>query len=179
MRVLIVYASSHGSTAEVARFIAEIWTKRGIATDVAPVGSAPLPAAYDACALGSAIHNGLWLPEMAAFIRHSRPELAKKPVYLWLNCLRVVEPEGYAYVTNNYLPNMLDRNLSFQKIGLFAGKIDLATINEDERWTLTFRYDGRENLDRLAGDFREWDKIRDWAEQVAADLQTSSNRNEP
>ena len=77
---------------------------------------------------------------------------------------------------NNYLPNLLGRDLSFRKVGIFAGKIDLATINEDERWTLTFRYDGRENLDRLAGDYRDWDKIRDWAEQVAADLEATTSR---
>lgn len=176
MRVLTVYASAHESTAEMARFIADLWRKRGIETDVAAVGSAPLHTTYDAYVLGSAIHNGLWLPEMAAFVRRSRPELAGKPVYLWLNCLRVLEPEGYAYVTNNYLPNMLYRTLSFRKIGVFAGKIDIATINEDERWTLTFRYDGRENLDRLAGDYRDWDKIRDWAEQVAVDLEATINR---
>jgi menaquinone-dependent protoporphyrinogen oxidase len=176
MRVLTVYASAHGSTAEVARFIADLWRKRGIETDVAGVGTGPSFAGYDACVLGSAIHNGLWLPEMATFVRHSRELLARKPVYLWLNCLRAIEPEGYAYVTNNYLPNILGRDLSFRKIGVFAGKIDLAAINDDERWTLTFRYDGRENLDRLAGDYRDWEKIRDWAEQAAADLETVGNR---
>lgn len=176
MRVLTVYASAHGSTAEVARFIADVWQKCGVQTNVAAVGTAPTLAGYDAYALGSAIHNGLWLPEMAAFVRHWHEQLAGKPVYLWLNCLRAIEPGGYAYVTNNYLPNLLGRDLSFRKVGIFAGKIDLATINEDERWTLTFRYDGRENLDRLAGDFRDWATIRDWAEQVAADLETFSNR---
>ena len=176
MHVLAVYASPHGSTAEVARFIADVWKKRGIETDVSAVGSAPAVGTYEACALGSAIHNGLWLPEMAAFVRRSREMLATKPVYLWLNCLRVIEPEGYAYVTNNYLPNILERSLSFRKIGVFAGKIDLASINENERWTLTFRYDGRENLDRLAGDFRDWDGIRNWAEQVADDLEITVSR---
>ncbi len=176
MRVLTAYASAHGSTAEVARFIADVWQKQGIETDVSPVGSAPSIGTYDALALGSAVHNGVWLPEMASFLRRSRELLTTKPVYLWLNCLRVVEPEGYAYVTNNYLPNMLDRNLPFRKIGVFAGKIDLATINEDERWTLTFRYDGRDNLNRLAGDYRDWDRICDWAEQVAADLGTLISR---
>jgi menaquinone-dependent protoporphyrinogen oxidase len=176
MRVLTVYASAHGSTAEVARFIADIWQGRGVDTDVVPVGSVTSPAGYDAYALGSPIHSGLWLPEMAAFVRRSRELLARKPLYLWLNCLRVLEPEGYAYVTNNYLPNILDRRLSFRKIGLFAGKIDLATINRDEVWTLTFRYDGRENLTRLAGDYRNWEHIRDWAEQVAVDLEATMSR---
>jgi menaquinone-dependent protoporphyrinogen oxidase len=176
MRVLIVNASAHGSTAEVARVIADIWRGRGIETDVAAVGAAPSLAGYDAYALGSAIHNGLWLPDMATFVRRSHQQLAKKPVYLWLTCLRLLEPEGYAYVTNNYLPNILDRKLSFRKIGVFAGKIDIAAINEDEVWTLTFRYDGRKTLAGLAGDYRDWDKIRDWAEQVAADLEKTFGR---
>lgn len=176
MRVLTLYASAHGSTAEVAGFIADIWRRRGIETDVAAVSPTLSLARYDAYALGSAIHSGLWLPEMATFVRRSSEQLSGKPVYLWLNCLRVLEPEGYAYVTNNYLPNILDRKLSFRKIGVFAGKIDLATINEEEVWTLTFRYDGSKTPAQLAGDYRDWEKIRDWAEQVAADLETIINR---
>jgi menaquinone-dependent protoporphyrinogen oxidase len=170
MRVLTVYASAHGSTAEVAHFIADGWRKRGIDTTVATVSSVQSLPAYDAYALGSAIHNGLWLPEMAGFARRSRRELSGKPVYLWLNCLRVMEPDGYAYVSNNYLPNMLDRKLTFRKIGLFAGKVDLATINEDELWTLTFRYDGSKTAATMAGDHRDWKLIRAWAEEVADDL---------
>jgi len=140
------------------------------------VDSLPPLEGYDAYALGSAIYSGLWLPEMATFVRRSRELLVTKPVYLWLNCLRVIEPDGYAYVTNNYLPNILERNLSLRKIGLFAGKIDIAAINEDEVWTLTFRYDGRKTLATLAGDYRDWEKIRDWAEQVAADLEETLSR---
>lgn len=176
MRVLTVYASAHGSTAEVARVIAAVWRGCGIDANVTAIGSVQSLEGYDAYALGSAIHSGLWLPEMATFVRRSLTQLSKKPVYLWLTCVRILEPQGYAYVTNNYLPSILDRKLSFRKIGVFAGKIDFAAINEEEVWTLTFRYDGRENLDRLAGDFRDWEKIRDWAKQIAADLETLSNR---
>ena len=88
----------------------------------------------------------------------------------------MIEPNGYAYVTNNYLPNVLDRRLSFRKIGLFAGKVDLATINEDELWTLTFRYDGSKTPETMAGDYRDWKLIRAWADQVAADLETIMSR---
>ena len=90
--------------------------------------------------------------------------------------LASLEPNGYAYVTNNYLPNMLDRRLSFRKIGLFAGKIDLATINEDELWTLTFRYDGSKTPEMMTGDYRDWKLIRAWAEQVAVDLEATISR---
>jgi len=170
MRVLTVYGSVHGSTAEVGHFIAEALQARGIDSDVTAAASASAAEGYDGYVLGSAIHNGLWLPEMVSFVRRSSSILSDRPVYLWLNCMRAIEPGGYAYVTNNYLPNLLPRTLSFRKIGIFAGKVDMMTITQDEAWTLTFRYDGGGDPFNLVGDHRDWDSIRAWAEQVADDL---------
>ena len=176
MRILSVYASAHGSTAEVARFIADVWRGRGIDPEVADVGSVHSLEGYNAYALGSAIHNGLWLPEMATFVRRSRAALSGRLAFLWLTCLRAIEPGGYAYVTNNYLPNMLSGSLSFHRIGIFAGRIDMATISQDEAWTLTFRYDGSRDASTLGGDHRDWSAIRAWAEQVADDLRIVSGQ---
>ena len=170
MRVLIVYASVHGSTAEVARFIADTLATRGIEATVTTAKPAPPVEGFDALILGSAVHNGLWLPEMEVFVRKSRTILSGKPLYLWLTCMRAIEPGGYAYVTNNYLPNLLSRTLSFRRIGIFAGKVDKAAINQDEAWTLTFRYDGAGDPFRLVGDHRDWASIRAWAERIADDL---------
>lgn len=170
MRTLTVYASAHGSTAEVGRFIAGVLRARGLDSDDKAAGPAWPLDGYDAYVLGSAVHNGSWLPEMAAFARQLRGVLSNQPVYLWLTCLRAIEPGGYAYVTNNYLPNLLSRTLSFRRIGIFAGKVDKATINPEEAWTLTFRYDGAGDPFRLVGDHRDWASIRAWAERIADDL---------
>jgi menaquinone-dependent protoporphyrinogen oxidase len=170
MRVLTVYGSVHGSTAEVGHFIAEALQARGIDSDVTEAASASAVEGYDAHVLGSAIHSGLWLPAMASFVRRSSSLLSGRPLYLWLSCMRAIEPGGYAYVTDNYLPNLLPRTLSFRKIGIFAGKVDLTTISQDDAWTLTFRYDGAGDPFKLVGDHRDWDSIRAWAEQVADDL---------
>ena len=175
MRILTAYASAHGSTAEVGRFIAEVLQARGIEAIATAAGLAWPVEGYDAYILGSAVHNGLWLPEMATFIRQSRGLLSDKPVYLWLTCMRAIEPDGYAYVTNNYLPNLLSRTLSFRKIGIFPGKIDMTTINRDEAWTLAFRYDGSRDPFTLGGDHRDWNAICAWAEQIADDLPKAYN----
>jgi menaquinone-dependent protoporphyrinogen oxidase len=175
MRVLTVYGSVHGSTAEVAHFVAGALRARGIEAIVMPAGLAGPVEGYDAFILGSAVHNGLWLPEVATFIRRSRKVLSERPVYLWLACMRAIEPGGYAYVTNNYLPNLVSRTLSFRKIGIFAGKVDMATIDQDEAWTLTFRYDGGSDAFSLVGDYRDWKLIGAWAEQVADDLVPGSS----
>ncbi len=179
MRVLTVYASAHGSTAEVGRLIAGVLQARGIKADAIATGQTWPTEGYDAYILGSAIHNGLWLPEMASFVRQIRSVVADKPVYLWLNCMRAIEPGGYAYVTNNYLPNILSRSLSYRRIGIFAGKVDTTTINPDEAWTLTFRYDGNSDPLALAGDHRDWKAIRAWAEQIADDLRPGSAPRSP
>lgn len=174
MRVPIVYASVHGSTAEVAHFIADTIAARGVEAIVTTAEQAPPLEGFDALILGSAVHNGLWLPEMEVFVRKSRRILAEKPLYLWLSCMRAIEPGGYAYVTDNYLPNLLSRTLSFRRIGIFAGKVDKATVNPEEIWTLTFRYDGAGEPLRLVGDHRDWASIRAWAERIADDLISGS-----
>jgi menaquinone-dependent protoporphyrinogen oxidase len=179
MRTLTVYASAHGSTAEVGRFIADILKARGIDSDAAAAGSASPDEAYDAYILGSAVHHGLWLPEMAAFARQLRGMVSDKPVYLWLSCVRVLEPDGYACVTNNYLPNFLPRPLSFRRIGVFAGAVDRTRIGPNDAWTLTFRYDGKSDPFALGGDHRDWNAIRAWAEQVADDLVPGSAPRTP
>jgi menaquinone-dependent protoporphyrinogen oxidase len=179
MRILAVYASAHGSTAEVGRYIAGVLQARGIETTATAAGLASPVKGYDAYILGSAVHNGSWLPEMATFVRRSRRILSDKPVYLWLTCLRAIEPGGYAYVTNNYLPNVLSRALSFRRIGIFAGKVDMTTIDHEEAWMLTFRYDGGKDPFTLVGDHRDWNAIRAWAEQIADDLVPGSVPRSP
>jgi menaquinone-dependent protoporphyrinogen oxidase len=179
MRILAVYASAHGSTAEVGRYIADVLQACGIEAAATAAESAWPVEGYDAYILGSAVHNGSWLPEMATFVRRSRRVLSAKPVYLWLTCLRAIEPGGYAYVTNNYLPNLLSRTLAFRRIGIFAGKIDMTTINQDEAWTLAFRYDGSRDPFTLGGDHRDWNAIRAWSEQIADDLVPGSVPRSP
>jgi menaquinone-dependent protoporphyrinogen oxidase len=174
MRVLIAYASAHGSTAGIARFVGSVLRSRGLDTTVADSASLTAVDGYDACIIGSAIHYGLWLPEMAAFVRRSGAALSGKPAFLWLACVRALEKDGFAYVTDNYLPNLLPRTLPFRRIAIFAGKIDIAKLDPQEAWTLTFRYDGRTDPFGLLGDHRDWPAIRDWAEQVADDLGMTS-----
>jgi menaquinone-dependent protoporphyrinogen oxidase len=170
MRVLVAYASTYGSTTEVARFIGDTVGSRGSEVTVADASSPVADDGYDAFILGSAVRHGTWLPEMEAFVRRSRAAMYGKPAFLWLTCLRVLEPGGHAYATDNYLPTLLTRELPFRSIGLFAGKLDAALLDRQEAWTFTFRYDGPGSFVALAGDHRNWAAIRAWAEQVADDL---------
>jgi menaquinone-dependent protoporphyrinogen oxidase len=83
MRILAGYASSHGSTAEIAHRIAGALQRADWAVDVLPVREIADPGAYDAVVLGSAIHNQAWLPEATEFVHRHQDVLRGRPVWLF------------------------------------------------------------------------------------------------
>src|SRR5687768_15627525 len=68
MKVLIAYASMHGSTEEAARFIKRILDAFNLDVTVAAVQDVESVTNYDAFILGSAIEGGMWLHEMSIFM---------------------------------------------------------------------------------------------------------------
>jgi menaquinone-dependent protoporphyrinogen oxidase len=170
MNILVAYASAHGSTAQVANVIGQVLTARGSLATIANITEVQNIHKFDALVLGSAIHNGAVLKEMSAFLRTFGGELAAKPIYLWLNCIRVLERHGEEHVLDHYLDYQILNPLHVRNIAVFAGKLDLENIDWNERWTLAARYDGSTWPSNIDGDYRDWTKVRLWAERVAVEL---------
>jgi menaquinone-dependent protoporphyrinogen oxidase len=172
MKVLVGYATVHGSTAAVAQRIGDVLTEQGHEVTVADVKTLTHLDSYDAFVLGSAIHAGTWLPELKAFMRAFEPQLTGKPVYIWVTCIRVLEEYGMSHVMDFYMEPELLTHLDVRSKTAFAGKLDLQEVDWDERWSLAARYDGHAWPTNFDGDFRNWDKITDWATATAKDLET-------
>lgn len=170
MKVLIAYATAHGSTAEVAQRMGEILQENDLTVDVENVVNIKSVAGYDAYIIGTAIHSGNWLNEAHKFIIDFADELAEKPTYCWVTCIRVLESHGYDWVLNNYMPPWLLKTLNVQELTAFAGKLDLDEVSMDEEWALALKYDGQRSARDHDGDFRDWNLIRDWTENVAQKL---------
>ena len=83
MLVLVGYASAHGSTRQIAERVGSRIGRGGATVRVAPVGELHDLEAYDAVVLGSAIHNGAWLPAATEAVRANAEVLAAKPVWLF------------------------------------------------------------------------------------------------
>jgi menaquinone-dependent protoporphyrinogen oxidase len=81
--VLVGFASSHGSTRGVAERIAGRLGEQGHRAEVRSLDQSPEPGRYDAAVLGSAIHNGSWLPQATEYVRRNRELLAARPVWLF------------------------------------------------------------------------------------------------
>ena len=170
MKILVAYASAHGTTGEVAAFIANALEVYGADVTHAAVETIENIRDYDAFVLGSAIHEGIWLRSMMLFIDKFEGELAQKPIYLFVTCIRIVEADGYDHVMKNYMHTPTLEKLKVRNVNAFGGAIQLKDIDWNERWTLGLRYDGTNLQSRLNADYRDWYAIGAWVISIAKDL---------
>ena len=87
MKVLIAYASGHGSTGEVAQFIADVLKEHDIDVTVKLAEQVQSVSGYDAFIVGSPIYGGMWLTELSQFLEKFKAELSAKPVVAPLGVL--------------------------------------------------------------------------------------------
>ncbi len=170
VKILVAYASAHGTTGEVATFISKTLEVYGAEVTCAAVESVEDVSSYDAFVLGTAIHEGIWLRSMMLFIDKFEAELAQKPVYFFVTCLRIVEADGYDHVMKNYMHMPTLEKLKVRKVNAFGGAIRLNEIDWEERWTLGLRYDGTNLQARLNADYRDWYSIGAWTNNIAKEL---------
>jgi menaquinone-dependent protoporphyrinogen oxidase len=170
MKILVTYASAHGSTGEIAAFIARLVQVYSAEVDCLPVDAVKDIRGYDVLVAGSAIHDGMWLQGLSVFFERFAGELAQKPMYLFITCIRVLEKGGYYHALNNYLHAHTLEKFNVRDTTAFAGKVKLDTIDWNERWLLALRYDGAELPRHLNTDYRDWYAIASWANKIALEL---------
>lgn len=174
MNLLVAYSSAHGSTAEIAAFVGARLRERHFEVTVASVADVQTLAGCDAFVLGSAVHGGAWLPAMGRFLDRFSADFAQRPVYLFLACIRVLEPGGPEHVVRNYVNYDQLEALNLRAVQPFAGRLEMGSIDWDERWTLAARYDGSAAPNSFNRDFRNWNAIRIWADKIADALLTGA-----
>lgn len=156
-RVLVAYGTGAGSTAEVADRIARTLAARGPAVDVKPVTAVPSLAGYDAVVLGGPMHAGKVISSVRNFTHDRRQELARVPVACFVTCLILKDdtPENRAKAASALDPVRAD--VTPVSVGLFAGKLDYATLSFSMRFFIKYFLRAPE------GDFRDWNAIEKWA----------------
>ena len=75
-RTLVVHASAHGSTREVAEAVASTLRERGLDVDVRPARDLPGLDGYDAVVLGAALYMGRLHADARRFLKRRHGELA-------------------------------------------------------------------------------------------------------
>lgn len=157
MEILVVWASRHGSTKEVASTISQELTAAGHSVTCAEASQAPDPQAYAAVILGSAVYMAQWEDSMRRYVNTYHDELLARPLWAFSVGLSGV-PSGGVVDPVRVGPVLL--KIQPREHRTFAGRLQPRELSLRER-----------SIARLGGavegDFRDWRQIRSWAREVA------------
>lgn len=160
MKVLITASSRHGATAEIAEAIAKEIRRGGFEVELKPPGDVETLEGYDAVIIGSAVYMTQWTESARALISRFSNDLRELPVWAF-SCGLAGVPSGDVQDPRRVGPALLQLNAIDHQT--FKGRLEFTNLNLRER-----------SIARLGsapeGDYREWDKIRAWANQIVQDL---------
>lgn len=160
MKILVSAASKHGATADIAKVIGETLTAAGHEAAVVPPDAVTSIAGYDAVVLGSGVYVGHWLDAAKALVERLGGELATRPVWLFSS-----GPIGDPPKPDEDPADLPDLMAATGARGhrLFAGLVDKSRLGLGEKVIL-------KAVRAPEGDYRPWDEIRGWADEIAAEL---------
>lgn len=162
MTVLVAVASKHGATQEIAEAIGRALTEHGVAAEVKAVDDVADVSRYGAVVLGSAVYAGQWLEPARWFVDEHHDELAARPTWLFTSG-PIGDPPKPAENEAVRIGPIVEATRA-REHRLFAGKLDKSKLGFGERAMVrAFR--------APEGDFRNWDEIVAWAEEIAKTLQ--------
>ena len=169
-RILIAYASKYGSTAEIAEYIGQVLRSMGIEVDVLSVNAANDISQYENIIIGSATRMDKLLSEAVKFAKKNESKLQRiKTAYFIVGVtMKQNTPENREKVKGFLEP--LCRIREPVSIGLFAGKIDYSKVGFS--WKVMAKLDKSGLMEE--GDFRNWDTISKWANEIAPALTDNS-----
>lgn len=154
--VLVAYASKHGTTREVAEFVAHTLERRGLTVEVEEAGRVGTVAHYDAVVVGGGLYMGKWHKDARRLLDRHREQLSGIPLAVF-----GMGPDSLAESKVVESRRQLERSLAatpeLEPIGVtvFGGALTPDT------WRFPFS--------RLpAFDARDWDAIEEWTDEVAA-----------
>lgn len=159
-RVLVSAGSKHGSTHEIAERIGSVLTQHGYEVTVSLPEDVLDVVGYDAVVLGSAVYAGHWVAtakELANLVARSDP-----PVPTWLFSSG---PVGDAPKPDQDPVDVAEivASTSARSHQVFSGKIDKSKLSFGERAIVVA-------VRAPEGDFRDWDEITAWANEIANSL---------
>ena len=166
--VLLTYASSRGSTEEVAQVIQQVLNDAGLDCQMQAVGDVRSLDGYDAVVLGAPIYMFRWHKDAKRFLKKQRDALQQRPVAVFA-LGPVHDPHDEEEWQNSWsqLRNELAKFPWFEPMALemFGGRYDPEQLG----FPLKI-FAGSEP----ASDIRDWDAIRAWAGETAEMLKTKA-----
>lgn len=170
IRTLVVYDSPAGSTREVGEFIGEVLAESGGTVDVMDVSAVTDLASYHHVVVGGAIRYDRWVSGAARFVQRNALTLSTKPVAYFFTSMAlsagteqaVRKGDDYARKLHELAPRVAP-----VMVGRFAGALDYSKLSAAPRLLLRVLM---AVLRVEEGDYRDWEAIRSWTNEVAASI---------
>lgn len=162
-KILVAYATSTGSTGEVAEVIGEVLRASGAAVDVRRAKKVKDISQYQAVVAGTGIHAGRIYGELTRFLEWHKAALPEMPVAYFVVCLAMHEPTAeHCQEAAAYLNPLRVKFSDIEPVdvGLFGGRMDFKSLSLPVRTII-------KAMKAPEGDFRDWDAIRAWAQSIA------------
>jgi menaquinone-dependent protoporphyrinogen oxidase len=169
MRILVTAASRHHATTEVAHAIARALKRADIDVDERRPEEVGHLAAYDGVVLGSAIYAGHWLKPAKDLVARTSSRMRGLPVWLFsTGPLGVpLKPEG---VPVDFAAILEQSGAREHRI--FGGRLDKRDLGFGEKAVVRM-------VGAADGDYRPWDEIEAWADEIASTLKASAQHLSP
>jgi menaquinone-dependent protoporphyrinogen oxidase len=155
-RVLVAYGSTRGGTREIAAAIAETMLNEGVDAELADAAAIRNLDGYDAIVLGGALYMHRWHRSARKLLTRHADELRAIPVWLFSS-----GPLGHD-ANERELPSTAQVTRLVEQIGArdhvtFGGR-----LSADARGPAAAAM-----AKKVAGDWRDWHKIRAWAKDIS------------
>jgi len=164
-KVLVAFASKHGSTRGIAHAVGGALHSCGCEVRVLPAGLVRSVLEYDAVLVGSAIYHDQWLWDARRLLRRVRGELSDRPIWLFSSGPIGGTPGGDALVAtgcgggtavpSTLLPSL--RGVPVLGHATFAGRVDARASGMLER-------------DVPRGDWRDFRQVGSWGHLVGDEI---------
>jgi len=163
--VLVGYATSYGSTQEVAEVIAKTLRGTGVVVDLRPLPEVRTLAGYEAVVVGAPLIMFHWHKDAMQFLSHHRDALQKLPVAVFaLGPVHEPHDDQEWVDSQRQLEKELGKHAWFTPavVEMFGGKYDPGKL----RFPLKL-FAGKEP----PRDLRDWAAIRLWAAGLVQKLE--------
>ncbi|MFD1659259.1 flavodoxin domain-containing protein [Streptomyces caeni] len=158
--VLVAYGTTNGSTARIAEAVADALRRGGITAEALPAASVASVAPYGAVVVGGALYKGRWHRDARRFVHRHRGDLARRPLWFFSS-----GPLDSSASERDIPPvpgvRRAMARLDTREHRTFGGCLEEGATGRVARMMLN---------SGMAGDFRDFPRIHEWAVRIAGEL---------
>jgi menaquinone-dependent protoporphyrinogen oxidase len=176
VKILVVYGTRWGSTADIAKKIGQAFMNDRNTTDIVDAKKEkPTIDPYDLVVVGSGISMGKWTKETLSFLHDNATHLRNKKTAFFVSCGLVLREGGIEKTRADYLAKVAEEyKLNPLTYGAFGGYLDFTSdygllsnlfVNASKKKCQKMGIDTTKPYD-----FRDWSDITNWAERLSVEV---------